>query len=70
MGDLLRWIKGLFRRPERLVAPDGKGYRVQGQWCSSQVEVRLRLEELGYSEAEIIRILRDLNAEKYGDPQR
>lgn len=70
MSDLLQWFKGLFRRRERLVVPEGKGYRVQGEWCDSQVAVRHRLEELGYGEGEIIRTLRELNAEKYGRPNR
>lgn len=70
MRDLLRWFRGLLSRRERLVIPEGKGYRVQGEWCDSQVAVRERLEALGFTESEIIRILRELNAEKYGDPQR
>jgi hypothetical protein len=64
-----RWITRLF--PKRLrVTVDGKGYRVNGEWCETQVEVRQRLEQLDLPESEIIRILRELNAERYGHPGR
>lgn len=52
------------------MVPDGKGYRVNGQWCESQVAVRRHLEQLGLTESEIIRTLRELNTQKYGHPHR
>jgi hypothetical protein len=69
MTSLLRWFMGLFPGRVRVVA-EGKGYRVGDAWYASQVEVRRHLESLGVPESEILRILRDLNREKYGDPQR
>jgi hypothetical protein len=62
------WLKRILQRLQGgiRVEPDGKGYRVNGRWCDSQKEVRFRLEELGCSESEIIRILHDLNRTKYG----
>jgi hypothetical protein len=69
MDGLRKWWERLF--PSRLrVTVDGKGYRVNGQWCASQVEVRTKLEEIGVSDTEIVRILKELNARKYGDPNR
>jgi hypothetical protein len=69
VSGLLRWFKRFFKQ-RVAVAPEGRGYRVNGEWCSTQVEVRERLEALELSEAEIIRLLRELNTKKYGDPQR
>lgn len=69
VSGLLEWFRRLFQGRVR-VAPEGRGYRVNGEWCQTQVEVRLRLEALGLGEAEIIRLLRELNTKKYGDPQR
>lgn len=66
---MLQWLKRLFQGRVR-VSAEGKGYRVNGQWCGSQTEVRRRLEELGLAESEIIRLPRDLNRDKYGDPSR
>ncbi|HYF94543.1 MAG TPA: hypothetical protein VD969_20180 [Symbiobacteriaceae bacterium] len=67
--NIVDWLLGRFRR-RPTVAAVGNRYRVGDMWCSSQVEVRQQLERLGASEAEIIQILRQLNAEKYGDPHR
>ena len=69
MGSIWQWLSRLFPKQVR-VYPEGKGYRVNGEWCATQVEVRRRLEELGVTESEIIRILKDLNTQKYGHPQR
>ncbi|HEY3368946.1 MAG TPA: hypothetical protein VGK74_28140 [Symbiobacteriaceae bacterium] len=66
---MLQWLMRLFPRRPRVVV-DGKGYRVNGEWCGSQVAVRQRLEQLGLAEAEIIRMLRDLNLKKYGNAHR
>lgn len=64
-----RWLDWLFPRRLKVVV-DGRGYRVNGEWCASQVEVRQRLEGLGLANDEIVRILRNLNRQKYGDPNR
>ncbi|HYF79770.1 MAG TPA: hypothetical protein VD973_21890 [Symbiobacteriaceae bacterium] len=69
MNFLVKWLQRLFPRPLR-VTVDGTGYRVGDRWCATQVEVRRQLESLGLHETEIIEILRDLNREKYGDPNR
>ncbi|MFZ5826859.1 MAG: hypothetical protein ACOY94_21415 [Bacillota bacterium] len=69
MERVTRWFQRLFRRGVRVV-PDGKGYRVDDEWYPTQVEVRRRLEELGLDETEILRILKRLNIEKYGDAHR
>lgn len=66
---LFQWLARLFQGGVRVV-PEGKGYRVNGEWCATQVEVRQRLEQLSLSESEIVRLLRELNASKYGHPQR
>jgi hypothetical protein len=69
MSFFARWFQRLF--PRRLqVTVDGTGYRVGDAWCATQVEVRHHLETLGLTEPEIIDILRALNREKYGDPNR
>lgn len=67
--DWRGWWRRLFP-PRVRVVPEGKGYRVNGEWCDSQVEVRRRLEALGLDEGTIVRLLRDLNQAKYGDPFR
>jgi hypothetical protein len=64
-----KWLQRLFPRSLR-VTVDGTGFRVGDRWCATQVEVRRQLESLGLHETEIIDILRDLNREKYGDPNR
>lgn len=69
MGSIIRWFQRLFQRGVR-VAPEGKGYRVNDEWYPTQVAVRTRLEELGLEEKEILRILKELNIQKYGDAQR
>lgn len=67
--DWRSWLQRLFP-PKVRVMPEGRGYLVNGEWCESQVEVRRRLEALGVAEAEIRRLLRELNQAKYGDPFR
>jgi Fe2+ transport system protein FeoA len=69
MDGLRKWWERLFP-PRVRVTVDGKGYRVNGEWCTSQVDVRRHLEEMGVSESEIVHILKELNSQKYGDPNR
>ncbi|MFZ5817357.1 MAG: hypothetical protein ACOY93_19000 [Bacillota bacterium] len=66
---MMGWFRRLFQRGVR-VSVAGSGYKVNDDWYPTQVEVRRRLEELGLPESEILRLLRELNREKYGDPHR
>jgi|GEM_PF-6319356 len=63
------WLERLFGRKVRVTVA-GRGYRVNDLWCSTQVEVRRALEDLGLPETEILDILRRINADKYGSSTR